>query len=445
MTCCQCPATLTDAGSSYAAAATAPSARNRAACSASASTSGPTAAVSGCTSTRSPSSAAVSAVFGPMHLAMVRACGLPAVPTRLRTVELEVKQTASKPPVLIISRVSAGGGAPRAVRYAIDVLDLPAALHQASASVSVAMSARGSSTRFTGSKISSYSGNSSSRPIEDWLAGRHQFGLIPKARTRSAVDSPTHAIFTPEKARATELGELLPDRANGVGGGEHHPLEATVHQALDGPFHLSRAARRFDRDGRHLDRRGAVGDQPSLVTGLLLGPGQHRPAVQGAALHQVQLGTVGHRAADGDHHCTGHRAGRVGGAEHVAVGETAEGGLHRALRAGGARSGDDARGGLGQSVLDQRSAGLGQVRGGCGEDQRPGCGGQRRPVHFATHVGDGVGGTQRQARVTRHRDRGGQARHDLEHQMTAGDGVDLRGDRVDRQRVAGDQSDRPRP
>ena len=51
-----------------------------------------------------------------MHATMVRACGLPAMPTKLRTVELDVKHTASKPPVLIISRVAAGGGAARTVR-----------------------------------------------------------------------------------------------------------------------------------------------------------------------------------------------------------------------------------------------------------------------------------------------------------------------------------------
>ncbi|CKW77109.1 Uncharacterised protein [Mycobacterium tuberculosis] len=74
------------------------------------------AAVSGWTSTRKPNSAAVSAVFGPMQAMIVRACGLPAMPTRFRTVELEVKHTASNPPVLIISRVVAGGGAARTVR-----------------------------------------------------------------------------------------------------------------------------------------------------------------------------------------------------------------------------------------------------------------------------------------------------------------------------------------
>ena len=53
-----------------------------------------------------------------MCYAFANACGFPAIPTRLRTVELDVKHTASKPPVLIISRVSAGGGAARTVRAA---------------------------------------------------------------------------------------------------------------------------------------------------------------------------------------------------------------------------------------------------------------------------------------------------------------------------------------
>ncbi len=56
------------------------------------------------------------AVAGPMQAITVTLCGLPAMPTRLRTVEDEVKITASKPPPLIASRVSAGGGAARTVR-----------------------------------------------------------------------------------------------------------------------------------------------------------------------------------------------------------------------------------------------------------------------------------------------------------------------------------------
>ncbi|SHT75622.1 Uncharacterised protein [Mycobacteroides abscessus subsp. abscessus] len=90
-----------------------------------------------------------------MHATMVRACGLPAIPTRLRTVELDVKQTASNPPVLIISRVCAAGGAARTVRYAVTSSISQPRSRSPSARVSVAMSARGNSTRFTGSKTSS--------------------------------------------------------------------------------------------------------------------------------------------------------------------------------------------------------------------------------------------------------------------------------------------------
>ena len=51
-----------------------------------------------------------------MTATTVFACGLPAMPTRLRTVLDEVKQTASKPPPLIASRTDAAGGAARTVR-----------------------------------------------------------------------------------------------------------------------------------------------------------------------------------------------------------------------------------------------------------------------------------------------------------------------------------------
>ena len=56
------------------------------------------------------------AVAGPMQPMTVLAWGFPAIPTRLRTVELLVNRTASKPPVLIASRISAEGGAARTVR-----------------------------------------------------------------------------------------------------------------------------------------------------------------------------------------------------------------------------------------------------------------------------------------------------------------------------------------
>ena len=53
---------------------------------------------------------------GPITAITVDGCGLPAMPTRLRTVEDEVKTTASNLPVLIASRVGAGGGVARTVR-----------------------------------------------------------------------------------------------------------------------------------------------------------------------------------------------------------------------------------------------------------------------------------------------------------------------------------------
>ncbi len=68
------------------------------------------------TSTRRPCSSAVFAVAGPMHATTVDECGLPAMPTRLRTVDDDVKTTASNFPLLIASRVSTAGGAARTVR-----------------------------------------------------------------------------------------------------------------------------------------------------------------------------------------------------------------------------------------------------------------------------------------------------------------------------------------
>ncbi len=51
-----------------------------------------------------------------MHAITVFGCGLPAIPIRLRTVEEEVKSTASKSPPLIASLTGCGGGAARTVR-----------------------------------------------------------------------------------------------------------------------------------------------------------------------------------------------------------------------------------------------------------------------------------------------------------------------------------------
>ncbi len=90
--------------------------RTPAAYSASASTRPVAEGLGALTSTRRPNSAAVLAVCGPITAITVTACGLPAMPIRLRTVEEEVNSTASNPPPLIASRIGAGGGAARTVR-----------------------------------------------------------------------------------------------------------------------------------------------------------------------------------------------------------------------------------------------------------------------------------------------------------------------------------------
>ena len=116
----------------------------------------------------------------------------------------DVNSTASKPPDLMASRISAGGGAARTVRYAVTSSTSQPRSVSPAASVSVAMSARGSSTRPTGSSD---------------LVVRRELGqqalartarrpgsaraAIPNARTASAVASPIQAIFTPPKWRAS--------------------------------------------------------------------------------------------------------------------------------------------------------------------------------------------------------------------------------------------------
>src|ERR687886_155616 len=103
------------------------------------------------TSTRRPCSSHVFWVAGPIAAITVPGCGLPAMPTRLRTVEEDVKTTASNLPVLIASRVGAGGGAARTVRYAVTSSTSQPRSWSPATRVSVAISARGRKTRLIGS------------------------------------------------------------------------------------------------------------------------------------------------------------------------------------------------------------------------------------------------------------------------------------------------------
>ena len=150
---------------------------------------------------------------------------------------------------------------------------------------------------------------------------------------------------------------------------------------------------------------------------------------------------MGHRATDGDHQWARQWAARVAGAGRGAIGQAAQGRLHRTLRTTGAVGGHHARRGFRKSELDQGAGRLGQVRDRRGEDERAGCCGQCGPVHLAAHIGDGVGRPQWQPGVGRHGDGGRQARHDVERQLGLGNSVHLGNDRIHRQRVTGDQAD----
>ena len=92
---------------------------------------------------------------GPITAMIVDGCGLPAMPTRLRTVEDEEKTTASNLPLLIASRVGAGGGVARTVRYAVTSSHSQPRSIRPATRFSVAMSARGRKTRLMGSSTSS--------------------------------------------------------------------------------------------------------------------------------------------------------------------------------------------------------------------------------------------------------------------------------------------------
>ena len=135
---------------------------------------------------------------------MVRWCGLPAMPTRFFTVDAEVKQTASKPPVLIMSRVSGAGGAARTVRYATTSSTSQPFSFRPSTSRSEPRSARGSSTRLTGSMSSTYSGKISTIPAAFcFVRCGTSSGNMPRARSASAVFCPTAPRWTPAKERAS--------------------------------------------------------------------------------------------------------------------------------------------------------------------------------------------------------------------------------------------------
>ena len=216
------------------------------------------------TSTRRPCSSAVLAVAGPITAITVDGCGLPAMPTRLRTVDDDVKTTASNLPVLIASRVGAGGGAARTVRYAVtSSTSQPRSIRPATR-FSVAMSARGRKTRLIGSSSVVVLRPVLEQPGGRLLARRHQVGAqAPGGDRLGGLLADRGDLEAGEGARVEAvLLELLAHRLHRVDRGEGDPLVAALDQAADGLVHLLRVARRLDRDRRHLLGHGAVAAQP---------------------------------------------------------------------------------------------------------------------------------------------------------------------------------------
>ena len=234
--------------------------------SASASTSASTSGLAARTSTRRPCSSAVLAVAGPITAMIVDGCGLPAMPTRLRTVDDDVNTTASNLPDLIASRTGAGGGVARTVRYAVTSSHSQPRSTRPATRFSVAMSARGRKTRLIGSSSVVVLGPARQQPgrrLPAVIGRRHQVGAQAPGGDRLGGLVTDRGDLQAGEGAGVEavLLELLAHRLDGVDRGERDPLVAALDQAADGLVHLQRVARRLDRDGRHLLRDGAVAAQ----------------------------------------------------------------------------------------------------------------------------------------------------------------------------------------
>ena len=195
------------------------------------------------TSTRSPCSSAVLAVAGPMQAITVEVCGLPAMPTRLRTVELEVKTTASNWPALdrLTDRCGRRGGPDGPVGR--DVVDLPAHLAQpGDEGVGRDVGARQEDP------VDRVEDLVELRPLGEQpgrglLTGRHEVGVDAPLAQRGGGHPTDGGDLEPGEGPGVEpeLLEALADGTDGVDRGEADPLVAPGHQALDRTLHLLRA------------------------------------------------------------------------------------------------------------------------------------------------------------------------------------------------------------
>ena len=195
---------------------------------------------------------------------IVEGCGLPAMPTRLRTVEDEVNTTASNLPRL--DRVAGRRRRRRGPHGAVgrDVVELPAEVDQAGhEGLGGDVGARQEDP------VDRVEHVVVRRPVVQQaggglLAGRHQVGAqAPGGDRRGGLVADGGDLEAGEGAGVEAvLLELLAHRLDRVDRGEGDPLVAALDQAADGLVHLQRVARRLDRDGRHLLGHRAVAAQP---------------------------------------------------------------------------------------------------------------------------------------------------------------------------------------
>ena len=234
-----------------------------------------------------------------MQATTVVGCGLPAMPTRLRTVELDVKSTASKRAVLdgVAHRGGRRGGPHGAVGG--DVVDLPAHLLQAGdegVGGDVGPRQEDPVDRVeVGVEVGPLVEQARARTARRSAPGR---ATMPQSRSAWAVTPPTAATLSPANERASRPNSSNFSRigAHGVDRGEADPLVAAGHHALDGALELLRRAGRLDRDGRHDGRLGTVVLEPGdRRAGLLLGARhEHLPAEQRLGLEPRQRLAHGH-------------------------------------------------------------------------------------------------------------------------------------------------------
>ena len=263
--------------------------------------------------------------------------------------------------------------------------------------------------------------------LRDHAAGANRIsGLLPHRRQ---VNTGEGTGIQPE------LLKLVPDRIHAVDGGEHDPLVAAFHDALDRAVHLRRVTRCFHRNGGHRLRDRTVVVQPRIHRPrLLLGTrNQNTPAVQRTVLPPGVLRAVIHSGTDGDNQ----------GAIQIRI-QLAHGAqrcVERTLQTRRAVHCDRQRRFRGKATFYQLSADHRQVFCFALKHERLRGGRQAIPIHrLIRQISLGVRRPQRNTREGRHRRRQRHARHNLELNSSSRHSRNLLHNSIAGERVARDET-----